>query len=128
MKRFISTIIVAAMLASVATSADAQTGLASWYQEGRLTANGEHFNPNGLTAASLTLPFGTLVKVVYKGKSVIVRINDRGPYIKGRVLDLSRAAARQIGCKGVCKVEYFIIKRGDGKTHHKRHNRKHRHS
>lgn len=128
MKRFISTLIVAAMLATVATNASAQTGVASWYQEGRLTANGERFNPNLLTAAHKTLPFGTIVKVVYKGKSVTVRINDRGPFIKGRVLDLSRAAARQINCKGVCKVEYFIIKMGNGKTYHKQHKRRHKHA
>lgn len=125
MKRFISALVVAALLMSVATTADAQTGLASWYQEGRLTANGEYFNPNAFTAASRTLPFGTLVKVVYKGKSVIVRINDRGPYVRGRVLDLARAAARKIGCKGVCKVEYYIIKMGDGKTFHKHKKRRH---
>lgn len=90
---------------------------ASWYDcvkpgecsKSKRTANGEHFNPNAYTAAHKTLPFGTQVKVTYKGKSVIVRINDRGPFIKGRSLDLSRAAARKIGCPGVCTVQIEIL-------------------
>jgi len=73
------------------------SGEASWYDTGSTTANGEHYNPDGLTAAHLGLAFGTLVRVTYQGRSVVVRINDRGPYIKGRVIDLSRGAARAIG-------------------------------
>ena len=71
--------------------------------------NGERFNPNALTAAHKSLPFGTKVRVTYKGKSVIVRINDRGPFIKGRHIDLSRAAARKIGCAGVCVVTIKVL-------------------
>ena len=72
---------------------------ASYYQTGKTTANGEHFNPNGMTAAHKTLPFGTrlLVTNVATGKSVVVRVNDRGPFIRGRVLDLARGAAIAIG-------------------------------
>ena len=75
---------------------------ASWYGpgfHGRRTANGERFNQNSLTAAHKHLPFGTRVRVTnrYNGKSVIVRINDRGPFIGGRALDLSREAAAQVG-------------------------------
>lgn len=72
---------------------------ASWYgaESGNRTANGERFNGTSMTAAHKTLPFGTKLRVGYKGKSVVVRINDRGPYIKGRQLDLSRAAAARIG-------------------------------
>ncbi len=72
---------------------------ASWYgtESGNRTANGEHFDGTSLTAAHKTLPFGTKLKVTYQGKSVVVRVNDRGPYIKGRSLDLSDAAARKIG-------------------------------
>lgn len=95
----------------------AQASIASWYDckkpgecsRSKITANGEKFNPNALTAAHKTLPFGTKVKVTYKGKSVIVRINDRGPFVKGRHIDLSRAAARKIGCHGVCKVTLKVI-------------------
>ena len=86
-----------------------QSGRASWYGpgfHGRRTASGETFNTNALTAAHRTLPFGTKVRVVNKttGKSVIVRINDRGPYAHGRVIDLSKASAQAIGLSGVASV------------------------
>jgi rare lipoprotein A len=86
-----------------------QRGVASWYGpgfHGRLTANGERFNTNSLTAAHRTLPFGTRVRVTNAetGRSVVVRINDRGPFTKGRVIDLSKAAARAIGVAGVAQV------------------------
>jgi rare lipoprotein A len=79
-----------------------ETGTASFYGAGfagKPTANGESFNPSALTAAHPTLPFGTEVKVtnVRTGKSVVVRINDRGPFAKNRVIDLSREAASRIG-------------------------------
>lgn len=72
---------------------------ASWYgtESGNRTANGEPFNGTSLTAAHRSLPFGTRLRVTYRGKAVTVRINDRGPYIPGRSLDLSRAAAAKIG-------------------------------
>lgn len=72
---------------------------ASWYgaESGSQTANGEHFDGTSITAASRTLPFGTRLRVTYRGKSVVVRVNDRGPYVKGRDIDLSHAAARRIG-------------------------------
>ena len=96
----------------------AHSAIASWYDckkagecsRHKITASGEKFNPNALTAAHKTLPFGTKVRVTYKGKSVIVRINDRGPFIRGRTIDLSRAAARKIGCAGVCKVKIEVIR------------------
>lgn len=78
------------------------TGIASWYGphfKGQLTANGEKFDPRGLTAAHPSLPFGTLVEVTRrdkKKKSVIVVVTDRGPYVPGRSIDLSRAAARKL--------------------------------
>ena len=79
-----------------------RSGYASYYGArfaGRKTANGEIFNPRRLTAAHRTLPFGSKVKVTNRrnGKSVVVRINDRGPFAKGRVIDLSKEAARRIG-------------------------------
>ncbi|WP_051434961.1 septal ring lytic transglycosylase RlpA family protein [Microvirga flocculans] len=86
-----------------------QNGRASWYGpgfHGRKTASGETFDTNDLTAAHRTLPFGTRVRVVNKrtGKSVVVRINDRGPYAHGRVIDLSKASAQAIGISGVGSV------------------------
>lgn len=87
---------------------------ASYYGKqfnGRKTANGERFNMNALTAAHKKLPFGTRVRVAYQGKSVVVRINDRGPYIKGRDIDLSKAAAERIGLiqKGHGRVAMQIL-------------------
>ena len=81
-----------------------QVGTASWYGprfHGKKTANGEVFNQNKLTAAHRTLPLGTTVEVtnVTNGKSVAVKITDRGPYANGRVIDLSRAAAIRLGMK-----------------------------
>jgi rare lipoprotein A len=86
-----------------------QNGKASWYGpgfQGRRTASGEKFDTNDMTAAHRTLPFGTKVKVVNKrtGHSVVVRINDRGPYAHGRVIDLSRASAQALGISGVGSV------------------------
>src|SRR3954447_12972035 len=86
-----------------------QTGAASWYGpgfHGKRTATGERFNTNDLTAAHKTLPFGTKVRVTNErtGRSVVVRINDRGPYAHGRVIDLSKAAAAAVGIAGVGQV------------------------
>ena len=91
--------------------------IASWYGEqfqGRLTASGEIFDLNKLTAANKTLPLGTRVKLTARstGRSVVVRINDRGPWLKGRDLDLSEAAAISLGIhdKGVAAVEMAFVK------------------
>jgi len=75
------------------------TGLASFYgnEAGSQTASGQRFNQNAMTAAHRTLPFGTKLKVTHGDRSVVVTINDRGPFIRGRVLDLSTGAARAIG-------------------------------
>ena len=83
--------------------------LTSWYGpgfNGRLTANGERYNQNGLTAAHKTLPFGTRLRVCYR-RCAIVRVNDRGPYIHGREVDLSKGAADAIGltASGVGRVK-----------------------
>jgi len=97
-------------------STASEVGLASYYAEkyhGRTTASGETFDMNALTAAHRTLPFGTLVRVTQleNNRSVIVRINDRGPFIDGRVIDLSRAAANvlQFTRAGLAKVKVEII-------------------
>jgi rare lipoprotein A len=89
------------------SAAMAEKGIASVYAyDGEKTANGERANPTGLTAAHKTLPFGTKVRVTNQrnGKSVVVRINDRGPFIRGRVIDLTPAGARALGFSGLAPV------------------------
>jgi rare lipoprotein A len=82
-----------------------QSGIASTYSDSK-TASGERMNSGELTAAHRSLPFGTKIKVTnhHTGRSVVVRINDRGPFVKGRVIDLSPAAARAIGINGLAQV------------------------
>jgi rare lipoprotein A len=98
-----------------------QIGGASWYgpEGGSLTATGERYVPSGLTAAHRTLPFGTKVQVtnLRNNQSVIVRINDRGPFIRGRIIDLSDAAAAEVGIKssGVGRVRVDILSYGNGR-------------
>lgn len=94
-----------------------ETGLASFYAakfQNRKTASGERLNNNSMTAAHRTLPFGTqvIVKNVNNGKSVKVRINDRGPFIKGRIIDLTRSAFSQIASleTGIVRVEISVMK------------------
>ena len=111
-KTFVRTVLLAGLAALGVSAAEAgplQRGKASWYGpgfQGRLTANGERFNTHAYTAAHKTLPFGTKVKVTNKttGRSVVVRINDRGPFVHGRVIDLSKASARAIGISGVADI------------------------
>jgi rare lipoprotein A len=91
----------------------ASHGMASFYTEGTKTASGEKFNTNELTAAHPTLPFGTRLRVtnVASGQSVTVRVNDRGPYVRGRVVDVSHAAAETLGMVGggVAKVKLDVV-------------------
>lgn len=93
-----------------------QQGIASWYSDkfhGRRTSSGEAYNKNAYTAAHPSLPFGTIVRVtsLSNGKSVDVRINDRGPFVRGRIIDISRAAAAEIGLisRGVGTVQLSIV-------------------
>lgn len=90
-------------------------GVASYYWQGQRTATGAWFNPNGMTAAHRTLPFGTKVRVTHlgSGRSVEVRINDRGPYIAGRIIDLSKGAAGVIGMhgQGIARVRVTVLGR-----------------
>lgn len=98
-----------------------QTGQASWYgyEGGTVTATGERYNPQGMTAAHRTLAFGSKVRVVNlrSGKSAIVTINDRGPFVRGRIIDLSQAAAEATGIKssGVGNVRIEVLSYGSGK-------------
>ena len=86
-------------------------GQASFYSYDQPTASGERFNPGALTAAHRTLPFGTKVRVtdVKSRKSVVVRINDRGPFIKGRIIDLSKGAAGALGFSGLQRVHVAVL-------------------
>lgn len=92
-----------------------QTGIASYYWQPQRVASGGMFNPNAMTAAHRTLPFGTKVQVTNanNGRSVTVTINDRGPFVKGRIIDLSSAAAGVIGMKsaGIARVNVAVLGR-----------------
>ena len=94
-----------------------ETGIASWYGpgfHGNLTANGEVYDMNGISAAHKTLPFGTIVRVIDRetGHSIVVRINDRGPFIEGRIIDLSKGAAEELGMveRGIIQVGLRIVR------------------
>ena len=99
--------ICSAIFMFASSAALAESGVASIYAySGEKTANGDRANPRGLTAAHKTLPFGTKVRVTNKrnGKSVVVRINDRGPFVRGRVIDLTPAGAQALGFSGLAPV------------------------
>jgi rare lipoprotein A len=97
----------------VSSTKAASDGLASFYRHGSRTASGERFNAGEMTAAHRTLPFGTRVRVtnVATGQSVTVRVNDRGPFVKGRVIDLSHSAAESLGIvgRGVAQVKLDVV-------------------
>jgi rare lipoprotein A len=119
----ILTAALVAILISLPMSASArvkkghtQKGIASYYHDalhGRKTASGEVYNKRILSAAHKSLPLGTKVRVtkVSNGKSIVVRVNDRGPFVKGRIIDLSRRAARKLGIisSGVAKVQVEVL-------------------
>ena len=115
MSKFVASTLFLFLTASAA-SAYTQNGIASYYWQLQKVASGGYFNPQAMTAAHKTLPFGTKVKVTHKktGRSVVVTINDRGPYIKGRIIDLSLKAAHQLGIQnsGIAPVQIAVI----GKT------------
>lgn len=102
---------------SEASAVGSQCGKASWYKMGTKTASGEKMNASALAGAHRTLPFGTKVRVdnLSNGKSVVVRINDRGPFIRGRVIDVTQGAARKLGMirSGVAPVKVTVV---DGKS------------
>jgi rare lipoprotein A len=106
--------VAALSLGVPAQAAFAQCGTASWYHEGSRTANGERYRPDGISAAHRTLPFGTRVQVHNQrtGRSITVRINDRGPFIRGRIIDLSRGAQRALGMGGLAPVCLAVLGRG----------------
>ena len=105
---------VAATVLVFSVSAEATVvGMASYYKSGKRCANGELFNPHGLTAAHRNLKFGTKLRVtnLRTGRSVVVRVNDRGPFIRGRIIDLSLGAAKVIGLTktGVARISYTVV-------------------
>jgi rare lipoprotein A len=87
------------------------SGVASYYgnESGSKTASGQRFNQNAMTCAHRSLPFGTKLRVSAHGRSVVVTVNDRGPFIRGRVLDLSKGAARVLGMDGVARVTAEVV-------------------
>lgn len=117
MTKLLFVTILSLMYFTISDAVASSRAVASWYDcarpgecsKSKRTASGEKFNPNAHTAAHRSLPFGTKVLVTHKGRSVVVRINDRGPFIKGRHIDLSRAAARKIGCGGICVVTMKVL-------------------
>jgi rare lipoprotein A len=114
---FRKSILAAFLFSAAAFPVHGELGIASVYRPsdpdggGPLAANGEQINTGALTAAHKSLPFGTLVRVTNKrnGRSAVVRINDRGPYVKGRIIDLTPAGARAIGVDGLAQVEVTLI-------------------
>ncbi|WP_210208335.1 septal ring lytic transglycosylase RlpA family protein [Rhodoplanes roseus] len=113
--RCVAALIAIFAVATISTRAEAfsQSGIASVYSGGR-TANGERAHSGGLTAAHKSLPFGTRVLVTHRktGRSVVVRINDRGPFVRGRVIDLTPAGARAIGMGyGIAPVSLAVLGR-----------------
>jgi peptidoglycan lytic transglycosylase len=111
-KRVVLSILIISTIV-VPTIASAQTGIASVYSEGP-TATGERVVASGMTAAHRTLPFGTMVRVTNtsNGRSVVVRINDRGPFVKGRIIDLTPGAAHAIGIAGLGSVTVDVVGKG----------------
>lgn len=105
----------ASLGSSQVSSGGSHHGIASFYWQPQRVASGGWFNPNAMTAAHKTLPFGTRVRVTHlaNGRSVVVKINDRGPYIRGRIIDLSKAAAGVIGMQGqgIARVRMDVLGR-----------------
>jgi rare lipoprotein A len=106
----VSTIV--ASLVAIPMTASAQSGIASVYSGGR-TAEGGYVNAHSLTAAHRSLPFGTMVRVTNEstGRSVVVRIDDRGPFVRGRIIDLTPAGAHALGFSGLARVTVTVLGR-----------------
>jgi rare lipoprotein A len=114
--KMITGLLGAALMLPAGVAGAEQVGHASWYALTSQTANGERMNPNELTAAHRSLPFGTkvLVENLSNGKSVVVRINDRGPFVGGRIIDVSRAAAAQLGMIRAGTARVRVTQTGGG--------------
>jgi rare lipoprotein A len=103
--------LLTACVIGLSTPALAECGTASTYSSGKLTANGEHYNHMGISAAHKRLPFGSrvIVRNQRTGRAITVRINDRGPFIGGRIIDLSTGAARALGMDGLASVCIQVV-------------------
>lgn len=110
LSKLVPALILVASTIVMPMTASAQSGIASIYSGGR-TANGERALASGLTAAHRTLPFGTRVVVTNRrtGRSVVVRINDRGPFVRGRIIDVTPAAAHALGFSGLAPVTVAVV-------------------
>ena len=110
---FVVGLCVIGLTVSTSVKSSAQSGIASVHSGGR-TASGEHAHPQGMTAAHRSLPFGTKVRVTNHrtGRSVVVRINDRGPFVRGRIIDVMPAAARELGFSGTTQVSLEVVRQG----------------
>ncbi len=111
MKNFVYSIALAALIVGAPMTALAQSGIASVYPGGR-TASGERVTAASLVAAHRTLPFGTRVRVTNRntGRSVVLRIVDRGPFVRGRIIDVTPAAARALGFSGLAQVTLAVLR------------------
>ncbi len=110
--RFAAALCGVMMILALSPVARAQSGIASVYaHSGGITASGERLSPGALTAAHRTLPFGSRVRVTNarNGRSIVVRINDRGPFVRGRVIDLTPAGARELGISGLAPVTLEVM-------------------
>ncbi|MGB6535652.1 MAG: septal ring lytic transglycosylase RlpA family protein [Xanthobacteraceae bacterium] len=112
LKKLVCASVIVASAGAVPITASAQSGIASVYSGG-VTAEGGRASPRSLTAAHRTLPFGTLVQVTNRrnGRSVVVRIDDRGPFVRGRIIDLTPAGAHALGFSGLARVTVTVIGR-----------------
>jgi len=110
----ISTLFLLSSAPALSNSINTTTVVTSWYQHGKKTASGQRFDPNGLSAAHRTLPFGTKLRLTNpnNGRSIIVTVNDRGPFIRGTGLDVSRGAAQQLGFirQGKTRLQMQVLK------------------
>jgi rare lipoprotein A len=113
--RLAAALVAVLVLAHLTVAVASETGIASWYGPGfagRKTASGERFNPNAVSCAHKRLRLGSIVKVtdLHTGRSIRCRINDRGPYVRGRVIDLSKGAARALGMRGLARVRVEVVR------------------
>ncbi len=115
-KRICAAVLLAAVSMVGCQQAFAECGIASTYSSGSRTANGEHYNHMGISAAHKSLPFGTRVVVRNQrtGRSITVRINDRGPFVAGRIIDLSTGAKNALGMDGLAPVCLEVVSYGSG--------------
>lgn len=115
-KRMHVTAVFAVIVSIISGQAFAECGVASYYTMGHTTANGEAYNHRGISAAHKSLPFGTRVRVTHKGtgRSITVRINDRGPFVRGRIIDLSSGARGALGMGGLAPVCLEVVSWGNG--------------